>query len=157
MFSSSEILKALVAADQEQYDILCVARGGGDNIRGIFNDLGLCKQAIQCQSLIASAIGHAEDKPLFDIIADKYFITPTAFGEFIKNLHKEINQNINYHEQKDKELLGQIYTLKSTNKGLTDSITDLKYQHQSLNEKYLSGKRSFNILLIIISLLVRKG
>ncbi len=62
-------------------DILAIARGGGDNLE-IFDKPEIAEVALGLDSYFVTAIGHAQDVPLLEKIADKTFITPTAFAQY---------------------------------------------------------------------------
>jgi len=49
----------------------------------------LAETALGIQPYFITAIGHEQDTPLLQKIADKAFITPTAFGQFLYNLYNE--------------------------------------------------------------------
>ena len=73
-------------------DILCVFIGGGDLKLAHydkFRKLGLFKKIKEKNpnSIIFTALAHAEDVFLIDLVADLSFITPTEMGLFLKNVN----------------------------------------------------------------------
>jgi len=64
-------------ADPE-VDVIIVARGGGDFMNLLpFSDEALLRTAAACETPLVSAIGHENDRPLLDEIADLRASTPT--------------------------------------------------------------------------------
>ncbi len=64
-------------ADPE-VDVIIVARGGGDFQNLLpFSDESLVRAAAACETPLVSAIGHENDRPLLDEVADMRASTPT--------------------------------------------------------------------------------
>jgi len=78
---------------QADYDVIVLARGGGDNL-DIFNRTTLAEVALELGPYFITAIGHEQDTPLLQKIADKSFITPTAFGQYLYDLYNETTEQI---------------------------------------------------------------
>lgn len=72
-------------------DVIVLARGGGDNL-DIFNRSSLAEAALELEPYFITAIGHEQDTPLLQKIADKAFITPTAFGQYLYDLYQETTE-----------------------------------------------------------------
>jgi len=75
----SEVTAAIRRLDADpEVDVIIVARGGGDfqNLLG-FSDEGLVRAAAACATPLVSAIGHENDRPLLDEVADLRASTPT--------------------------------------------------------------------------------
>lgn len=66
-------------------DVVVLARGGGESL-SIFDDIRLANATIDLAFPFITAIGHAVDEPLLQKMADKHFITPTAFGQYLHDL-----------------------------------------------------------------------
>lgn len=86
--SIKEISDAIVRFDSSDVDLICVARGGADEF-GAFQKPELVEFILNRKKIIASAIGHADDVTLFEKVADKKFATPTAFGNYLKQIYNE--------------------------------------------------------------------
>lgn len=74
-----EVTAAIAALDADPHvDVIIVARGGGDfqNLLG-FSDESLVRAAAACRTPLVSAIGHENDRPLLDDVADLRASTPT--------------------------------------------------------------------------------
>ncbi len=77
--SAGEVGAALLQLDQDpDVDVIVITRGGG-SVEDLlpFSDERLVRTAAQCSTPIVSAIGHEEDAPLLDFVADYRASTPT--------------------------------------------------------------------------------
>ena len=81
----SEVTSALADLDaRDDVDVIVITRGGGS-----FEDLlpfsneALLRAVFAASTPIVSAIGHEEDTPLLDLVADVRASTPTAAGKLL--------------------------------------------------------------------------
>src|SRR4051794_639446 len=77
-----QCIAALAALDREpEVDVIVVARGGG-SVEDLlpFSDEALCRAVVACRTPVVSAIGHEQDSPLLDGVADVRCSTPTEAG-----------------------------------------------------------------------------
>ena len=87
--SETEILEALQQwNDVSLNDLLVLSRGGGENLE-IFNSVELAAYCLELEPLFLTAIGHQQDNPLVQKMADKAFITPTALGQYLNKMYNE--------------------------------------------------------------------
>ena len=108
--SSKEISEAIKKANKINFDIIILARGGGniDDFK-TFNDENLARIIFSSKIPIISAVGHESDYTISDFVADLRAPTPSAAAEisvpssvelikdiksFKKNLTKLINEKI---------------------------------------------------------------
>ena len=80
-------------ADPE-VDVIIVARGGGDfqNLL-VFSDESLVRTAAACSTPLVSAIGHENDRPLLDDVADLRASTPTdAAKRVVPDVAEELSR-----------------------------------------------------------------
>jgi len=82
--SEEEIVTALDRLNNENYGLIAVSRGGGDNL-DIFNRYSIAERAASLTSLFITAIGHKDDITLLQKVADKSFITPSELGQFLND------------------------------------------------------------------------
>ena len=82
----------LLDADPE-VDVIIVARGGGDFMHLLpFSDEALLRAAAACVTPLVSAIGHENDHPLLDDVADLRASTPTdAAKRVVPDVAEELN------------------------------------------------------------------
>jgi exodeoxyribonuclease VII large subunit len=122
-----EILSKINMLDVPGTDIICLARGGGENLK-IFDNLDICECILNRNAIIASAIGHAEDVSLFEKLADKKFITPTQFGNYLKEIY---NSTVEELAKSKAKLVHDLTTQFTANYGK---------QIQNLNEQLKASK-----------------
>jgi exodeoxyribonuclease VII large subunit len=75
----TQVSDALRALDRDrEIDVIVIARGGG-SLEDLlpFSDESLCRLVAACLTPVVSAIGHEQDTPLLDLIADVRASTPT--------------------------------------------------------------------------------
>lgn len=67
-----------------QVDVIIITRGGGSFEDLLpFSDEGLVRLAASCHTPIVSAIGHEQDAPLLDLVADVRASTPTDAAKIV--------------------------------------------------------------------------
>lgn len=120
--SEQEITIAMDYLDSEGYDMIVVSRGGGENM-DLFNKVSLAEKAIGLKSLFLTAIGHKDDVTLLQKLADKSFITPSEFGQF---LNETYNHTVEELENSKARLIESVKEQLSAN---------YQKQIENLNEK----------------------
>ena len=78
-YAVAEVIDALQRLDADPaVDVIIIARGGG-SIEDLlpFSDETLVRAVAACQTPVVSAIGHEQDTPLLDLVADVRASTPT--------------------------------------------------------------------------------
>jgi exodeoxyribonuclease VII large subunit len=92
-----QILTALTTLDKDpDVDVIVLARGGG-SVEDLlpFSDETLCRAVSDCRTPVVSAIGHEQDSPLVDNVADLRCSTPTDAGKRIVPDVAEETQRVN--------------------------------------------------------------
>lgn len=77
--AARQVMEAVAVLDRdESVDVIVIARGGGD-LQDLlaFSDEGLLRAVGRCRTPVVSAIGHEQDQPLLDLVADVRASTPT--------------------------------------------------------------------------------
>lgn len=91
----SEVTAAIRTLDADpEVDVIIVARGGGDfqNLL-VFSDETLVRAAAACSTPLVSAIGHENDRPLLDDVADLRASTPTdAAKRVVPDVAEELSR-----------------------------------------------------------------
>lgn len=87
-----EKLRAFEA--DKRIDVIVIARGGGSFEDLLpFSDEGLLREVAACFTPVVSAIGHEQDRPLLDDVADLRASTPTdAARRIVPDLAEELAQ-----------------------------------------------------------------
>jgi exodeoxyribonuclease VII large subunit len=78
-YAAGEIIEALRKLDADpDVDVIVIARGGG-SLEDLlpFSDEDLLRAVAACRTPVVSAIGHEQDTPLLDYVADLRASTPT--------------------------------------------------------------------------------
>lgn len=90
-----EVVTAIRTLDADpEVDVIIVARGGGDfqNLL-VFSDEALVRAAAECTTPLVSAIGHENDRPLLDDVADLRASTPTdAAKRVVPDVAEELSR-----------------------------------------------------------------
>ncbi|MES2275432.1 MAG: exodeoxyribonuclease VII large subunit [Bacteroidota bacterium] len=86
--SETEIINTLRQLDEQGTDIIVISRGGGENLE-IFNKPAIAENATGIKALLITAIGHKDDVTLLQKVADKAFITPSEFGQFLNDTYNQ--------------------------------------------------------------------
>jgi exodeoxyribonuclease VII large subunit len=90
--AARQVIEALHLLDRDPaVDVIIVSRGGGalEDLLP-FSDEGLVRAVGACRTPVVSAIGHEEDQPLLDLVADLRASTPTdAAKRVVPDVHEE--------------------------------------------------------------------
>lgn len=112
--SKEEIIGTLRRLDESgAYDLITVFRGGGAGLE-IFGDNDIARAVVQMKTPVVTGIGHAEDKPFIEDVADQACITPTALGHYLRETARTTIKDISwlngYYEER-RQLNKTIQTL----------------------------------------------
>lgn len=93
--ASADMIEKLLEADQQEHDVIILARGGG-SIEDLwaFNDENLAKTIYHMNTVVVSGVGHESDTTLVDYVADKRGATPTAAAELVTPDMNDVKQRI---------------------------------------------------------------
>ncbi|GAB3255094.1 exodeoxyribonuclease VII large subunit [Nocardioides dilutus] len=83
--AAAEVMEALGRLDRHpDVDVIVVARGGG-SVEDLlpFSDEGLVRAVHLLRTPVVSAIGHEQDQPLLDLVADVRASTPTDAAKLV--------------------------------------------------------------------------
>ena len=83
--AAGEVMEALGRLDRHaEVDVIVVARGGG-SVEDLlpFSDEGLVRAVSRLRTPVVSAIGHEQDQPLLDLVADVRASTPTDAAKLV--------------------------------------------------------------------------
>lgn len=93
--AAGQIIEALRELEANtEVDVIVLARGGG-SVEDLlpFSDEGLLREVADCRTPIISAIGHEQDSPLLDLVADVRCSTPTDAGKrIVPDLAEEVRR-----------------------------------------------------------------
>jgi exodeoxyribonuclease VII large subunit len=83
--AAADVIAALQSLDRlDQVDVIVISRGGG-SVEDLlpFSDEGLLRAVFGAHTPVISAIGHEQDTPLLDLVADHRASTPTDAGRSV--------------------------------------------------------------------------
>ncbi|WP_345955262.1 exodeoxyribonuclease VII large subunit [Mucilaginibacter sp. PAMB04168] len=126
--SETEIIKTLNQLDEQGTDIIVISRGGGENLE-IFNKPAIAEKATGLNALLITAIGHKDDVTLLQKVADKAFITPSEFGQFLNDTY---NQTIEEVQNSRAQLVESVKKQLTAN--YEKEINNLKQQIKAVEE-----------------------
>ena len=89
------LVKALLAAQHTDCDVLIMGRGGGSfEELAAFNDESLARAIAQSAIPVVSAVGHETDFTIADFVADLRAPTPSAAAELVVPLQEELQDAV---------------------------------------------------------------
>jgi exodeoxyribonuclease VII large subunit len=147
MSSGLQISNILSELQENDWTLLAFMRGGGIGLE-VFNDMKLCSAALDCGIPFIIAIGHEADKPVLDRLSDRSFSTPTAFGNFLKELAENVIQELN--EAEDTRL--SVGLIRAELKGKEDQIEQMRLDFDRKTAD--SQKQAKNLYLIIAGVVI---
>jgi len=135
--AAASIANAIKRADEKEYDIIVIGRGGGSmEDLWAFNEEVVADAIFHATTPIVSAVGHEIDWLISDFVADLRAPTPSAAMEMILPDTNELYMSLDSYAQQFTQLLRQkIQTKKQALEHLK-----LSYQQHSV-EKKLQQKR----------------
>lgn len=83
--AARQVIEAVSQLDRDDdIDVIVISRGGG-SVEDLlpFSDEGLIRAVAKCSTPVVSAIGHEQDSPLLDLVADVRASTPTDAGKLV--------------------------------------------------------------------------
>ncbi|GAA4132453.1 exodeoxyribonuclease VII large subunit [Actinomadura keratinilytica] len=97
-YAVGEVMEALRRLDADPaIDVIVIARGGGSMEDLLpFSDEALVRAVAACRTPVVSAIGHEQDTPLLDLVADVRASTPT---DAAKKVVPDVREQLQYVRQ----------------------------------------------------------
>lgn len=125
--SAEELCRAVKLANQLDFDIIILARGGGSpEDLTPFNNEKLARLIFSSRIPIISAIGHETDYTISDYVADVRASTPSVAAEIAVPSSEQLFVEINRYRKK---LISEI----------TGSISDKTMSYENTNDRLLLG------------------
>jgi exodeoxyribonuclease VII large subunit len=156
--NDQEIIQAMATLDQQGVDVIVISRGGGENL-DIFNQTSIAETAINLNALFITAIGHKQDVTLLQQVADKAFITPSEFGQFLNDIYNHTMEDIQHSKAK---LVDAVTKQLSANydqqiNNLNQQIKEgerLKQEELNILKNQIEATKKINKVFIAVSLLI---
>lgn len=148
--ASKDIISKLEIADNDNNDVLILARGGGSiEDLSAFDDESLARSVYTLKTPLISAVGHEINKSIVDLVSDKYASTPTGAAEIAVPNKQEVLDDLNQEQNYINSLVLNYYNkLQSTlnilinNKNITsiNSIQENLFSKLNLLEQKIQTK-----------------
>ncbi len=108
-YAAAEIIDALRRLDEDrEVDVIVIARGGG-SLEDLlpFSDEELIRAVAACRTPVVSAIGHEQDSPLLDYVADLRASTPTdAAKRVVPDVAEQLALIVQFRERARRSVTG---------------------------------------------------
>ena len=119
--AAPEVIAAIkVLDDDPEVDVIIIARGGGSFLDlMVFSDEALVRAAANAKTPIVSAIGHENDRPVLDDVADLRASTPT---DAAKRVVPDVADEKHKLEQLRQRLFLRIDTFVANQLGMIEQI-----------------------------------
>lgn len=86
LLNKTEIIDTLRRLDASgEYDLIAIFRGGGPGL-DVFEDNDIARVVVGMQTSLVTGIGHAEDTPFIESVADQAFTTPSTLGHHLQRI-----------------------------------------------------------------------
>lgn len=147
--SATKMAESIERFNNENYDCICIIRGGGSHYDlHEFHNPVLLQAIYNSQIPIILGIGHAQDKLLCDKVADIVCETPTAAAKYIKNIKykQETKVEILHHQQKPSNLADKCKELEKRNIELEKKLSLAKVNICNLENKLLQIQQEHLII-----------
>lgn len=137
----SQITSAINELDADpEVDVIIVARGGGDFQNLLpFSDESLVRAAAACRTPLVSAIGHENDRPLLDDVADVRASTPT---DAAKRVVPDVSDELARVQQARSRMLTRVTTAIGTE---VDRIASIRSRPALADPQWIIDSRAEEI------------
>jgi len=137
----SAALKELDASPD--VDVIIITRGGGSFEDLLpFSDEGLVRLAANCTKPIVSAIGHEQDTPLLDLVADLRASTPTdAARRVVPDIKEELERIRQLRNRADQKINDRVIL------EMTKVVNLMQRSFASINSRIMRASDELNHML----------
>ena len=126
----------------DEFDLVCIIRGGGSQIDlDCFDHYELASHVAQFPKPILTGIGHERDETITDLVAHTKLKTPTAVAEFLINGMRSFDEQLDQlmsilHQLTTQHINRQRESILQLNHRLKTGFREqLKYKRQELNHQ----------------------
>jgi len=152
-YASGEVIDALHRLDADpEVDLIVIARGGG-SVEDLlpFSDETLVREVAASRTPVVSAIGHEQDTPLLDYVADLRASTPTdAAKRIVPDVSEELSKIRQYRDRATRCLTGWLDRETSWLQGarsrpaLADPVREIDRQAEQVDATIARARTSLD-------------
>lgn len=139
---AGEVMEGVERLDRrDDVDVIVVARGGG-SVEDLlpFSDEGLVRVVHAARTPVVSAIGHEQDQPLLDLVADVRASTPTdAASLLVPDMAEEV-RGVEWARDRLRALVRQVVTREQ------DRLDALRARPSMADPRHLLDQRSAEVV-----------
>lgn len=147
--ATGQIIRALQLADQQHFDAIILARGGGSlEDLWCFNEEAVARAIAACITPIVSGVGHETDVTIADFVADIRAPTPSAAAELLAPHHQDWLLQLNNLQQRLKSNIRDVLIryqlrLEGVSKRIRHPNEQLRQQAQRIDDLEMRLVRTF--------------
>lgn len=149
--ASKDLINKINLADNDNNDVLIIARGGGSQEDlSVFDDEELARTVYKLKTPTISAVGHEINKSIVDLISDKYASTPTGAAELVVPDKNDVLKDLIMYKDQSLKLINSIikdYSYKLELIKNNKKISNISYIYDEIYSKINSQKEKINILI----------
>lgn len=152
-YAAGEVIAALRRLDEDSdVDVIVIARGGG-SVEDLlpFSDEALLRAVAACRTPVVSAIGHEQDSPLLDYVADLRASTPTdAAKRIVPDVAEQQALVTQLRDRARRSVLGWLDRERSWLRGVTsrpalaDPVREIERQAEQVDALARRARQSLN-------------
>jgi exodeoxyribonuclease VII large subunit len=156
--AAGEIISALRRLDEDEaVEVIVIARGGG-SLEDLlpFSDESLLRAVAACRTPVVSAIGHEQDSPLLDYVADVRASTPTdAAKRIVPDVAEQFALIAQLRQSMERSVSGWLEResawLRETRSrpALADPVREIERQAEQLDSLVLRARTSLDARLTL--------
>ena len=139
-----QVSAALRELDNDpEVDVIIITRGGGSFEDLLpFSDEGLVRLAASCKKPIISAIGHEQDTPLLDLVADLRASTPTdAAKRVVPDIKEEMEKLRQLRNRADRKINDRVVL------EMTKVVSFIQRSYASINSRVIRSSEELTHMI----------
>jgi exodeoxyribonuclease VII large subunit len=155
-YAAGEVIEALRKLDADpEVEVIVIARGGG-SLEDLlpFSDEALLRAVAACRTPVVSAIGHEQDTPLLDYVADLRASTPTdAAKRIVPDVAEQLALVTQLRDRARRSVRGWLDREQSWLDGvrsrpaLADPVREIERQTEQVGEMVRRARQSLDASL----------
>ncbi len=155
-YAAGEVIEAVHKLDADpEVEVIVIARGGG-SLEDLlpFSDEALLRAVAACATPVVSAIGHEQDSPLLDYVADLRASTPTdAAKRIVPDVAEQLALVAQLRDRARRSIRGRLDREQSwldavrSRPALTDPVREIERQAEQVDALLRRARRCVDSML----------